>query len=120
MINMNASQIFNIIINDQEFIVNSNLKNWQIHPQRSSYVDYIAINTSIIELFLQFKNGTCFIFKDVPIETMNDAIEANSIGRFYKKSIKGKFENELVGMWWIIEALEYEEYGNDWDSDYFE
>ena len=49
------------------------------------------------DLFLQFKNGTIYKYKDVPYLLEEELNNAESFGKFFLTNIKDKFVTEKVG-----------------------
>lgn len=87
---------FKQTLNNQPVLVNHLLEGWTIYHRQSSYVAYIAVNPGGDSLFIQFNNGTCFIYPGLPIDLIKEAIAAESIGKFFHAQLKGKYEGEAV------------------------
>ena len=67
-------------INDQEHTVDGMLDGFNIHQKPSSNVEYFGDNGN--EIFIQFKNGSCYIYKGILKEHIQQMYEADSIGKF--------------------------------------
>lgn len=75
-------------------IVNPILAEFELAKKNSTYVHYLGIRRETSQLFLQYNNGTCFMFNAVPPEKLEAATVAESIGKFFHSDLKGKFETE--------------------------
>ena len=84
------------IINHRAALVNSKLQGWTIYPRQSSLVAYIAVNPENDTLFIQFNNGTCFLYKDVPVDLIKQATTTVNIVNFYTHYIKGVYQPEAI------------------------
>ncbi len=45
----------------------------------------------IQDFFVQFKNGGTYLYRDIPTETIKNASIAESIGKFIRAEISGKY-----------------------------
>lgn len=52
--------------------------------------------TDIEALVVQFKNGGQYLYKKVPKKTYETMAKAESVGKYLKASIMGKFEYEKI------------------------
>lgn len=84
-------------VNGEIVTADQNLQEFEIIKKASSNVDYFAICRKTSNLFIQFSNGTCFLYHSVPPEVLEQAKEAESIGKFFHASIKGKYQDQAVG-----------------------
>lgn len=84
-------------VNGEIVTADQNLQEFEIIKKASTNVDYFAIRRETSQLFIQFSNGKCFMYANVPPEVLEQAKEAESIGKFFHASIKGKYEDEAVG-----------------------
>ncbi len=70
-----------------------------LFKRSSTYVDYFGISNQVEEesqtgqIFFQFNNGKCFVFKDVPVQVLNGAVESDSIGKYYHAAVKSQYES---------------------------
>jgi hypothetical protein len=58
----------------------------------SSQLDFIRYDHTTNTFQAEFKKGKKYNYYDVPVELWNEALAAESIGRFMNEKIKGKFE----------------------------
>lgn len=58
----------------------------------SSQLDFIRYEESTRTLQAEFKKGKKYNYYNVPVEVWNEALKAESIGRFMNEKIKGNFE----------------------------
>lgn len=103
---------------------NPNLKGFKIFKKESSFIDYyaiLAVTPSEGDLFIQFNAGNCVVFSRVPKEVLDLGQSAESIGTFYHKFIKGKYDNMPVDDRCIVAQKEPgfldEDEDDDWDPD---
>lgn len=43
------------------------------------------------ELYVQFHGGRCYRYEDVPVETVEEMLEAASVGSYFSQEIKGVY-----------------------------
>lgn len=96
---------FKTTIDGKKVIADHNLAGFTLFKRASSYVDYFGISNGnpnpdakVGQIFFQFNNGTCFVFSEVPVQVLSNAIESDSIGKFYHAEIKGKYESQQVSI----------------------
>lgn len=63
---------------------------------RAYYYSGHSYNKTDGDLFVQFKNGVIYRYKDVPCVTYEDLYNAASFGKFFTQNIKDKFVTEKV------------------------
>lgn len=97
---------FKTKIGKQPFEVNSLLENYELHhtPQ-SSYVAFFGLNPEEGKFFMQFNNGTAFIY-DMPAEEQQAALAALSIGKYFHAEIKGIHIGEQIAALSVAPATE--------------
>jgi len=88
------------VVNGQQVEINPAIDGYVIRQKPSSNVEYFGLGPSG-EIFVQFKSGKSYIYKDVQPEIWPDMTEAESIGKFISQRIvkdyKGlKHEERLV------------------------
>jgi hypothetical protein len=73
------------------------IKSKEFDPEQSSNVSRIAYlekaDGTPSTMCIQFRNGGIYNYAAVPVETWLDAVNAESIGKFVGKEIRGKFES---------------------------
>lgn len=84
-------------VNGLSVTVDNSLADFEVLKKASTNVDYFAIRRETSQLFIQFSNDTCFLYHSVPPEVLEQAKEAESIGKFFHASVKCKYEYESVG-----------------------
>jgi hypothetical protein len=89
-------QFFKTTIAGKPVICDANLQGFDLHKTASTNVDYFAINKGAKQLFIQFNSGKGYIYLEVDENTLQDAIDAPSIGKYYYAQIKGKFTEQFV------------------------
>ena len=77
--------------------VPTELENFEISQKASSNVDYFG-HDEHRNFFIQFKSSAAkgYLFKDVDLKVITEGSVADSIGAFFAKNIKGKFEAKQV------------------------
>lgn len=100
-------------INSKSVLVNDALKDFTLYQKASTYIDYIGVKGDN-SLFIQFCNGICFTYPDLPIDLIKSALEAESIGKWFHGTLKGKYEGEQLESHCIQPEPEEEE-ADDFD-----
>ncbi len=62
----------------------------------SSAFDWVAYNPRRRTLFVQFREGNMYRYRDVPEETARELFASQSVGKCFHRKIKGYFVGELV------------------------
>lgn len=57
----------------------------------SSTIEAVGYEADPQTLHVRFKNGTVFLYKDVPEKLYQQLMEAESIGKFFAAKIKPKY-----------------------------
>lgn len=70
----------NVKINNQECTIDELIGGFSVHQKPSSNVDFFGDNGT--DVFIQFKNGGSYIYKNVSSEHIKQMYDAESIGRF--------------------------------------
>lgn len=95
-----SEQTFIQVVNGKTVNCNPNLKGFKIFKKDSSNVDYFGTYQSdsdqTSQLFIQFLTGKCYVYMNIPQETLDVVAEAESIGNAFYKFIKGKFKEMEV------------------------
>lgn len=65
-------------------------------PVTSSLLKAIGYDAFTQELQVDFHTGIAYIYSGVSVETFNAMVESNSVGSFFIRQIKGKFEARKV------------------------
>ncbi|MCW3111320.1 MAG: hypothetical protein JWQ09_5826 [Segetibacter sp.] len=113
---MKTETTFNTKINNKPVVCNEALTDFELLKKASTHIDCFGICRATNELFIQFTNGTSFMYTAVPLEVLEAAKEAESIGKFYHATIKGKYNDASLGNCFVV-ADDTEE--DDYDNDYF-
>lgn len=89
-----------IIINDQPCTVDSQLSGYEILSKPSSNVEFYGTDGQ--NIFIQFKNGSSYLYLNVTKDTINAMYLAESIGKFISFLSKNytytKVEGKLVNI----------------------
>lgn len=82
-------------INGVQYTIDEKLDNFTIKSKPSSNVAFYGVNhdATDIQLFVQFKNGSCYIYSGLTDQTLKELNECESIGSFISRNIVGKFLN---------------------------
>ncbi len=103
---------FKTTLNNTPVLVADVLKDWTLYQRASTYVDFIGVNPANDSLFIQFQNGICFLYPDLPIDLIKSAVEAESIGKWFHSQLKGKYEGEAIESHCIEPDVEEEDEGD--------
>lgn len=79
------------IINGQQVELADVIKDFIVKQKPSSNVEYFGFNTES-DVFVQFKNGSSYIYKKVSNEIIGKMITTESIGSFVAKNLVKGFE----------------------------
>jgi hypothetical protein len=90
-----------ITVKNQEFKVSDVLKGFTIESKPSSNVAFYGMNSETKELFVQFKNGSSYIYRGITNDAAIGLINAESVGKYISRWICGQFlstkmEGQLV------------------------
>lgn len=83
-----------ININGIKYNVNQKLECFVISQKTSSNVEFIGLNSDTNQLFVQFKNGSSYIYSNLDSSTVIDLINCESIGKFISGRIVKVFPSE--------------------------
>jgi hypothetical protein len=64
----------------------------QLKPVKSSVLAFVGYDHEKQELQVVFKKGSVYLFREVPRSVYQDLMAAESIGAFFLKNVKGRFE----------------------------
>lgn len=84
----------NIEICGTVYEVHEAVQDFTIVHKPSSNVLAVGIDFNLELIFVQFINGSCYMYVDVPISISHMAVKANSIGKFISNEIVGKFRSQ--------------------------
>lgn len=109
-------------INGVNYTIDEKLDNFTIKSKPSSNVAFYGVNhdAADIQLFVQFKNGSCYIYSGLTDQTLADLNECESIGSFISRNIVGKFPNikceeALVKLAPLYSKEDYQNHNNEID-----
>lgn len=74
------------VINGQQVVLAEQIKDFIVKQQPSSNVDFFGYGPTG-DVFVQFKNGLGYIYKDVSNDTIIEMCNAPSIGKFVSQTI---------------------------------
>lgn len=83
-----------LIINVNEHKVDDRLKGFEIRQKESSNVDYYGSNGTTI--FMQYKHGVSYLYKNVTPQDIDEMNNAESIGRFMAGLARKKYQYEKI------------------------
>jgi hypothetical protein len=64
---------------------------------QSTMIDGQGYDPATQTLALRFKGGKVYHYKDVPPETAQGLVQAESAGKYFGANIRGKYSSEAVG-----------------------
>jgi len=79
------------MLNDKTLLLDERIESFQVLSRKSSNVEYFGIQPEHKKLFVQFKNGKSYIYTEVSPEVLQQAVEAESIGKFINSHITKKY-----------------------------
>ena len=85
-----------IQINGVNHSVDDRISEFTINQKASSNVDFFGTDLINDKFFVQFKNGSCYIYSGLNTDTLRHAHTAESIGKFVVSNVVGKFESEKI------------------------
>lgn len=80
---------FTTTINNNAVSVPEELAGYELYKRESSRVEYIGIHNANKTLYIQFKNGSGYIYLNCSEKLLTDAVNAKSIGSFVSKDLIG-------------------------------
>lgn len=83
-------------INETPYIINEAIKDFTIMHKASSNVLAWGFDFGQKLMFVQFKNGSSYMYSDVPVEIAKKSIDVDSIGKFISKDIVGKYVSKKL------------------------
>lgn len=69
-----------------------------LKPVKSSYIDSVGHDPSNNQLQVKFKDGSTFIYDDVPAKVHADMLKSDSIGSFFHTKVKANFTGTKLEM----------------------
>jgi hypothetical protein len=63
---------------------------------KSSMLSEVAYDSAGHRLHIKFPNGKEYVYRDVAPSLHADMMEAESIGKFFGKHVRGKFSHSVV------------------------
>ncbi|MDQ7947659.1 MAG: KTSC domain-containing protein [Pedobacter sp.] len=81
------------IIDGIVYTIDQRIENFSVKSKPSSNVAFFGVShdAANVQLFVQFKNGSSYIYSGLNEHVLIDLINADSIGKFVSSSIVGKF-----------------------------
>lgn len=78
-------------INGVIYDVHEAVESFTILHKESSNVAFWGYDVSTMVFFVQFKNGSTYMYSEVPASLLQGSIDADSIGKFISQEIVKKF-----------------------------
>lgn len=94
------------MLNQVNLSIDDRVADFQILSRKSSNVEYFGIQPEHKKLFVQFKNGKSYLYTDVDPSVLQEATEAESIGKFLNANISGKYISLKIDFRLVTEAKE--------------
>lgn len=83
-----------IILGETVYSFEPVLTGFDIQQKPSSNVSFYGYDEKYQRLFIQFKNGNAYIYKDIKPELFADMQKAESVGKFFSSTIAGRYLHE--------------------------
>jgi len=91
-----------IIIPSGTYAVDDLLADFEVIEKPSSNVAFVATDIATRQLYVQFKNGSGYMYSDVDLDTLSFVPAAESIGKFISSQVVKKFPSEKMDKALII------------------
>jgi len=91
-----------IIIPSGTYAVDDLLAVFEVIEKPSSNVAFVATDIATRQLYVQFKNGSGYMYSDVDLDTLSFVPAAESIGKFISSQVVKKFPSEKMDKALII------------------
>jgi hypothetical protein len=85
-----------IILASGTYAVDDLLADFEVIEKPSSNVAFVATNIATRQLYVQFKNGSGYMYSDVDLDTLSFIPVAESIGKFISSQVVKKFPSEKL------------------------
>lgn len=85
------------------YAVDDQLQEFDIIEKPSSNVAFIGIDISTSRMYVQFKNGSGYMYTEVDLDTLSFAPAAESIGKFISQKVVKHFTSEKMEKQLIIQ-----------------
>lgn len=82
-----------IILGETVYSFETALKGFEIKNKPSSNVAFYGYDEHYNRLFIQFKNGNSYIYKDIKPELFAEMDKSESVGKFFSQNIAGRYEH---------------------------
>lgn len=83
-----------IMLQSGNYVVDDLLNGFEIKQLPSRNVQFIGINVFELSLYVQFLSGSAYLYKDIDMDTLQEADTCESIGKFVSAKIVKKFPAE--------------------------
>lgn len=88
--------------NGQTVTASPQLEDFHLFQKESSNIAYFGTAHLAGQLFVQFKHGGSYVHSLVPSDTLKGMENADSIGSYYSKNIRGTYPSAKVE--WTVNA----------------
>lgn len=86
-----------IELNGANYALDERIADFVISEKPSSNVAFFGTEPVSKKLFIQFKNGSCYIYSDVDSDTLKQIHESDSVGKFVASHVvKQGFPSEKI------------------------
>jgi hypothetical protein len=76
------------------YAVDDQLQEFEIIQKESSNVNFVGVDMARRKVYVQFKNGSGYMYSDVDLDTLSFLPAAASIGKFVSSYLVKKFPSE--------------------------
>jgi len=87
---------FSTAVNGINIAVNQDLTGYAFYQKQSSHIAFYGVNADTKQLVVQYTNGKCIVFNEVPPAVLAESTITPSIGKFLHSKIYGKFNDEAL------------------------
>ncbi|GGG97617.1 KTSC domain-containing protein [Pedobacter zeae] len=85
-----------VTLNEKQYCVSILLDGFTIESKPSSNVSFYGVNKDTKELFVQFKSGSCYFYKEITNDAAIGLINAESVGSYISRNIVGQFTSQKI------------------------
>lgn len=85
-----------VTVNEKQYSVDEQIEGFSVNQKPSSNVDFYGVNAEKEEMFVQFKNGSSFIYSDFTANDAIDLMNSESVGKYVSGNIVRNFPSRKL------------------------
>jgi len=67
-----------------------------VNTPNSSVLESIVYGVQASSLYVKFKSGAFYVYRNVPLEVIMHAVNADSVGSWFNAEVKNEYEYSLI------------------------